>query len=213
MRTLLTRTFLSLTVPLLILSACRQSREVLSQEELIHYINDQDHGLLQQQEVGGFTARLQYQPAALLVAQELQTSDKKDSVTIAALEQKYKDNYYFILKLSKGGKEAIRQLGSFERYSSMVSVLSFELPRLVNLTTPHRDTVALTDYLFEQSYGLSDGNSILLAFAKDKVKQIPTIEINVAECGLGMGALKFRFRIQDLENTPRLAYGRLQEQQ
>ena len=209
MRTLLTRAFLFLTVPLLLLSACRQSREVMSKEELIQYINDQDHGLVQQQEVGGFTARMQFQPSALLGAQELQASDKKDSVTIAALERKYGANYYFILKLSKGGKEAIRQLGSFERYSAMVSVLSFELPRLVNLTTPHRDTVALTDYLFEQSYGLSDGNSILLAFSKEKLKQTSTIEINVAECGLGMGALKFRFHIQDLENTPRLAYGKL----
>jgi hypothetical protein len=208
MRAPLTRTLLALTVPLLLLTSCRQAREVMSRAELTQYINDSDHGLVQQQQVGGLTARLQYQPSALLVAQELETSDQKDSANIAALERKYGSSYYFVLKLSKDGKEAIRQLGSFERYSSMVSVLSFELPRLVNLTTPQRDTVALTDYLFEQSYGMSDGNSILLAFAKEKLKNKSEIEINVAECGLGVGALKFRFHTQDLENTPRLAYGR-----
>jgi hypothetical protein len=207
MRAPLKRSLLILTVPLL-LTSCRQSREVMSREELTHYISDLDHGLVQQQEVGGLTARLQFQPSALLVAQELETSDQKDSANIAALERKYGSSYYFVLKLSKDGKEAIRQLGSFERYSSMVSVLSFELPRLVNLTTPQRDTVALADYLFEQSYGMSDGNSILLAFSKEKLKNTPEIEINVAECGLGTGALKFRFHTQDLENTPRLAYGR-----
>jgi len=45
-----------------------------------------------------------------------------------------------------GGKEVIRQMGGFDKYSDMVQVFSFKMGEFVNLTTPQKDTVALTDY-------------------------------------------------------------------
>ncbi len=74
----------------------------------------------------------------------------------------------------------------------------------VNLTTSKLDTVYLVDYLFDQTYGMSDANSILLSFSKSRVS--PGIfKVNIAELGLGIGAMKFEFDTKDLESTPQLA--------
>jgi hypothetical protein len=52
----------------------------------------------------------------------------------------------------------------------MVQVLSFQMHRFVNLTTEAKDTLPLRDYLFDQTYGLTDGNSVLLCFEKQNWK-------------------------------------------
>src|SRR5688572_408248 len=101
--------------------ACSQTKSVLSKEELKSYVKDKNNDLVQEREVGKLKARLQYQPSSLMVAQELEGSAAKDKKLIDSLQQKYKDSYYFLLSFSVGGKEAIRELGSFEKYSDMIS--------------------------------------------------------------------------------------------
>jgi hypothetical protein len=78
--------------------------------------------------------------------------------------------------------------------------------QFVNLTTPQKDTVELSDYLFEQNYGIDDGNTILLSFEKNKIAKTKDIEINIGECGLGTGNLKFRFEKNALDKVPKLNY-------
>jgi hypothetical protein len=182
----------------------------MSKEELKAFVREKESGLVQEREVGELKARLQYQPSSLMVAQELgEGSEAKDKKLLDSLQKKYKDSYYFLLSFSVKGKEAIRQLGSFERYSDMVSVLSFEMPRFVNLTTEKRDTVELQDYYFDQTYGMSSSSTVLLAFDKEKLRQSSSLQVNLAECGFGVGALKFSFNKQDLDHTPALDYSTL----
>lgn len=181
----------------------------ISKTELIKYINATKHGLVQEQEVNGTKVRLSYQPSSILVAGELQEGQKADTTVMQELENKYKDRYYFLLKFSRNGKEAIRQLGGFSRYSDMVQVLSFQMSRFVNLTTAQKDTVELSDYLFDQTYGMSDGNTLLLSFEKKKIEHSSAIEINIGECGFGTGALKFSFERADIDKVPGLDYSQL----
>jgi len=197
---------LAISAVLVFLIGCGGKKENMTGDELRRYLNDKDNGLVKDELVNGIKVRLQYQPSSLLVQQELAQIQAKSNQVVDSLERKYSSAYYFIMKLSKDGKEAIRQLGSFNRYSDMVSVLSFEMARFVNLTTPERDTIPLSDYLFEQTYGISDGNSLLLSFKKVKLRDSKVIDINLAECGLGTGNLKFSFDKDDLEQVPKLNY-------
>jgi hypothetical protein len=193
-----------------LLFSCSRRKAVMSKEELKAFVRNGESGLVQEREVGELKARLQYQPSSLMVAQELgEGSEAKDKKLLDSLQKKYKGSYYFLLSFSVKGKEAIRQLGSFEKYSDMVSVLSFEMPRFVNLTTERRDTVELKDYYFDQTYGMSSSSTVLLAFDKQKIKESSSLQVNLAECGFGVGALKFSFNKQDLDQIPALDYSTL----
>lgn len=195
---------------ILFLGSCSINKdEALSKAELIRYINDKKSGLVHQQEVNDITVTLTYQPSSFFVAQEMQTIPVADSLQKLALEKKYNNYYYFRLKFSKNGREAVRQLGGFNNYSKMVQVLSFQMNRYVNLiTSPQRDTVELSDYLFDQTYGMSDGSNLLLCFDKGKVKESDFFDINIDECGFGTGLLKFRIRKSDIAKVPRLDYNK-----
>jgi hypothetical protein len=177
--------------------------------ELIKFVNNPKHNLVKEQEVSGVKVTISFKPGALMVAQELTSLSKKDTQTINSLDKKYSNSYYFLLKYAKDNKELIRQLGSFDRYSSMLQVLSFKMQGYINLTTPAKDTIPLGDYLFEQNYGMGEGNTILLVFDKERLTTTDIIEINVAECGFGIGNLKFRFKKGNLDNVPKLDYTKI----
>jgi hypothetical protein len=197
---------------IVLLQACNGNSKdpgKLSEHELLQFINKKKNGMTQTRDVNGIVVKLTYQPGSMLVAQELAGEQWKDSVLLRKIEEKYDENYYFILKFSKNGKEAIRQLGDFSRYSDMVQVFSFGMNRFVNLTTAEKDTIALSDFYFDQNYGMGDGNNILLSFEKEKIKNSREIEINIAECGLRTGSLKFKFRKELFDKVPKLDYSRL----
>jgi hypothetical protein len=189
-----------------VICSCNSKNKLLTKDELTRYINNKKNGLMEEQEINGIKVRLSYRPSSMMVTQETEGVQKVDSIAIISLENKYKDNYYFLLNISKDNKEVIRQLGNFDRYSDMVQVFAFQMNQFVNLTTPQKDTIPLADYLFDQTYGMSNGNTILLAFNKNKIADKKNIEINIGECGLGIGDLKFRFEKENLDKIPKLDY-------
>lgn len=203
------RYFLSAAFVVLMAVACGSRQKLVSKREFIKYINDPNHGLVQKMKINEVDVQLNYQPSSLLVAQEWSAGATRDTASLHALEKKYSTNYYFLLKFSKNNKELIRQLGSFSQYSDMVQVLSFQMHQFVNLTTPARDTVEMSDYAFEQTYGMSNANTLLLAFPKEKIDRSDKIDVNLAECGFGIGSLKFNFDKKNLDQVPRLDYNRL----
>jgi hypothetical protein len=192
----------------LLLFGCHSRHRLLGKRDLLKYVNDPGHGLVRKTTVEGVDVGLSFEPSSLLVAQELIAAGKRDTSLLSALEKKYSTNYYFLLKFSRNNRELIRQLGSFSRYSDMVQVLSFQMQQFINLTTD-RDTVAMSDYAFEQTYGMSDANTLLLAFPKDKTGNSDRLDVNLAECGFGIGSLRFNFNKGDLEKTPGLDYTKL----
>jgi len=191
---------------LVLLSSCSDSKKPLSKSELINYVQSASHGLSKTLYNGDVSIRLNFQPSSLLVAQELEMEDIQDTAAIARLEKKYGDQYYFLLQLSHKGKEAIREVGSFSKYSEMVQLLSFGLHNFVILTTLQKDTIPLSDYHFDNMYGNSNANSILLVFNKEKLRNKDYLEINISEFGLGAGSMKFQFDRNRIERVPPLDY-------
>lgn len=193
-----------LSATALTLLCCSRSPATLSREDLFTYIGNKQNGLLKEQEVNGLTVRISYQPSSLLVLQEMEGYDNKreDSIFVKALEEKYNKSYYFRLKFSKNSREAIRHLGGFDGYSEMLQVLSFRMGSFIYITTPQKDTLLLSDYFFDQSYGKSDGNTLLLTFDRSRLKDSEQFDIHLLECGFGTGALRFRFLKKDLLKTP-----------
>lgn len=194
----------------LLLAACHFHPQV-SKKALVSYLHDPAHGVSQQQLVNGIRVMVTAEPGDLLVAQELAGMTDKSPEAIRKLEDKYNKNYYFILKYSVGKQEVIRHLGSYQRYSDMLQVFAFQMRDYVNLITPAKDSIQLADFFYDQEYGMGDGNSIMLAFSKNKLNETKAdhFDIRVAECGLDIGDLQFSFRNKDIADIPRLDYSSL----
>lgn len=200
------RRVIGLLAVVLLLCPCACVNKPLSQKALLHYIAKDDR-LTQVRQFGDITVKAMFYPGQFLVYQELQTGMTNGKVkAVDSLEKKYAGQYYFRLSFSKDHQEAIRALGSFSRYSDMVRVLSFDMGRYANMTTETGDTAYVKDFVFDQDYGASDANTVILAFSKDKLKDSKAIYLNVGELGLGTGAITFKFDQSELEACPRLDY-------
>jgi hypothetical protein len=193
-----------LSIILFIFWSCNKTKKSIKKDELISYISDPRNDLIKEKEINGIKLVLLFEPSSLLALTDYEAADNKDETLLNKLNKKYTDHYYFILKISKNGKEAIRQLGSDQKYSDMVQTFSFGMSDYINLIIPPTDTISLSNYVFEQTFGLTDANRILLCFPKSKAIDGEAIYINVGECGFGIGTTRFEFKRSSIENIPPL---------
>jgi cbb3-type cytochrome oxidase subunit 3 len=179
------------------------NRKKFTKQSLNSYINH-SAALNKEQEINGIKVRLKYIPHQLLVWQELGNAQTMDSSKINEIQKKYSGRYYFRLSYSKNNKEVIRQLGSYDRYSDLLQVMSFEMGKYITLYTDKRDTLPLGDFIFDQEYGMTNANNLLLAFNQEKSKSSNTIDIDVSEFGLGIGNTRFEFNKRDIDEVETL---------
>jgi hypothetical protein len=185
------------------LFSCKPS--TLTRDKLISYI-DKSPELCQTRAVAGIDLKIKFCPYQLIVFHELENKNVYDSSDSAGLETKYKSQYYFRLSFSKDNREILKKMENFQQYSDMLQVFSFEGTRFINATTEMQDTVPLADYIFEQDYGMSNNNSMLLAFKKEDFKKATNVKINIAEFGLNTGIQQFVFSRNELEHVPSIEY-------
>jgi hypothetical protein len=181
----------------------------LSEEDLKKYVLNSENGLTKELTVDDFRISATYRPTDLWVAQELGSST--DSTQIEKLKEKYGSHYYFVLGLSKNGREAIQAATMPQmQFSELLQIISFRMDSYVNMTTAQLDTIPLAAFTYTRSFGLGGSNDILLVFDKKKTEKQDWVQINLAEFGLGLGRQSMRFKCQDLEIAPKIDFKNLQ---
>jgi hypothetical protein len=180
---------------------CCSGSEFNSIQALNDYISDPAHDLSQTVESNGYRISLTYRPTDLLVTQDV-GENVHDSSAVNTLRKKYNNYYYFLLSLSRDGKEALHQVGGMSEYSELVQTLSFRMANYVTLTTASADTVPVGDFILNRTYGLSQSTDLLFVFNKEKTIGKEWVQFNLNEFGLGAGNQRFRFRTKDLEELP-----------
>ncbi len=173
-----------------------------TEKELIAYIQDESNGLKVINDVGDYKVAVIYRPTDLLVKQEVGEKPAKEAIEKA--RKKYQNYYYFILSLSKSGKEALDQSQGFGQYSEMVQRLSFRVPEFVNMTTSASDTIPVADFILNRTYGLSSSTDVLVVFNKEKAIDQKWVQFNLNEFGMGLGNSRMRFKVKDLEGCPKV---------
>lgn len=174
-----------------------------TEKALIAYIQDEENGLKKTTEVGDYKITVTYRPTDLLVKQEVGENPAKEAIDKA--RRKYQNYYYFILSLSKSGKEALDQSQGFGQYSEMVQKLSFRVPEFVNMTTSASDTIPVADFILNRTYGLGSSTDVLIVFNKEKAKGQAWVQINLNEFGMNLGNNRTRFKVLDLGECPQLS--------
>lgn len=194
---------LYLAVVCIVFFSCGQKE--LSPAALQSYIAEEDNGLNKSVAVNGTQVTVTYRPTDLWVHQEIE--DEVISIPeLDSLRKKYSAYYYFILSLSRNNKEALHQVSGMVAYSELVQAMSFRMPQYVTLTTTKQDTIPVGDFMLNRTYGLSATTDMLFVFNSAKAKDSKWVQFNLNEFGLGLGNQRFRFAIQDLEETPQLNF-------
>lgn len=173
-------------------------------EELAAYVQDPQHGLIQEKQVGPVRMQVQYRPTDLLVAQELPGS--RDAEQIKALREKYRQYAYFILSYSQDNKEALYQRADYGQFSETLQNLAFRMNRFTQFTTSHQDTISPVDFAYPRLYGHGNSTQVMLVFDREKIPDDDWIQLTVEDVGLGTGRQHFRFDNKQLHNAPSINF-------
>lgn len=170
------------------------------------YVASPENGLLQESTINGYHIKVTYRPTDLIVDQEMGDAPY-DSALVRALRKKYSAYYYFILSLSRDNKEALHSPNVNGQYGSLVQTLSFQMANYVNLTTPS-DTVAVSDFVLNRSYGLNSFTDLLFVFSRAKAMDDQWVQFNLHEFGLGVGNQRFQFKTGVLDKAPGIDFSK-----
>lgn len=168
--------------------------------ELQAFVKDEDNGLRKAREVNDFRMEVTYRPTDLIVAHALSAKKTSDTSEVRKLRSEYGRHDYFVLSLSRKGKEAIHELGDQGAYSEVLRVLSFRMDDYVRMHTLN-DTLRPIAFQIDRTYGMADATNVLFVFPKTGSE---SITIHVEEFGLELGANDFTFLRKDL-NVPLLS--------
>ncbi|MDB5124735.1 MAG: hypothetical protein JWP94_2864 [Mucilaginibacter sp.] len=180
---------------LLFAVSCR--KKINNKTDLINYINDPGNGLVKIEEVGKIKAELLYKPWELMADRH----DKKAKTVDSDWSDHLKDKYFFVLSLSANNKELLRQM-EFNRYSEMVQVLAFRMIGFIDIIPDNAKPIEPTGCMFQQTYGASDANQILIVFDKAKLAAAKLLNIKIKEFGLNTGDLNFQIATKDINELP-----------
>lgn len=178
------------------------SPTIKSKADLQAYLADQDNGLTGIAQKSDVAVKMTWQPWQL-IANKLDSQKDKSQNEASPFAQ----NLYFILSLSKGNKELLRQL-PFETYSEMVQVLSFRMQNFISAELG-KTSIEPVECVFQQTYGMTEANMLLLVFNKKDVGAAENLTISLKEFGLGLGNLEFPFKLKSINQIEKLDYGKI----
>ena len=178
--------------------------DYLQKEELHEYLGDEANGLSQSIDNGTVNLRLTYCPSDLMIWREVE--DRPDVEAFEQVSGSYNDYLYFTMQLTAGGRDALYGTSVDQAdFNEKLQTLSFRLQQYINLTTSQRDTIPLADAHFTRTFGKSSSNDVLLVFSREKTADADWIAINSQEFGFRTGRRSFRFSLEKINNTPKLA--------
>lgn len=131
-------------------------------EELTRYVAEERNQLTKKIQVSDQLVQVTYRPADLWIYQEA-GGLIMDSVTYKTLHKRYSGRYYFILSLSIGNGEALDPARKgLRQYGELVQTSSFGMDDHVTLITSGQDTIPVSDFMLDRTFGLSNSTDLLI---------------------------------------------------
>jgi hypothetical protein len=184
-----------LLVLISVCTSCQKSFD--TKEELATYIQSEKSGLSSNITRNSIRIALTYMPYKIQFANHEEDDTLKRS--------KADSKRFFVLSLSKEGKEILSQLNR-AMYSNLTRVFSFSMVNNIFISTPAGQKGEADDCFFQPTYGMSNANELLVIFKDDKVPKEGTFNVVVREFGLGLGELVFPFKAKDIQHIEEAKY-------
>jgi len=188
---------------IVLLSSLSCTPEYLNKQALNGYLQEESNGLSLLKDYGNLKLKVTYHPTDLLIEQEL--GNNYDEEKIKSLREKYEPYAYFMVNMESNGRDALYGSSAGQSdFSDKLQTLSFRMGEYVNVTTSAQDTIPVADYAFPRTFGLAKSTNLLFVFNREEMKGKEWISFNLNEFGLKSGDQRFRFKVADLENIPKL---------
>ncbi|PQJ81025.1 hypothetical protein BTO18_14430 [Polaribacter porphyrae] len=175
-----------------------------TKEEMWGYLKNKDNGYLQSKNINGYDFSLIYKPTDLLVEQEL--GEDRSKQKIKELRDKYKNQIYFTLSMSRNNKELLSTTPkNRQEFGAMVNQLAFGMREKVHVFTQQKDTLELLDYNYPRMYGMSQSTTMLFVYPRDEsyLKE-ETLNFTIQDLGTYTGEVKFKIETDKIKKEPNL---------
>ena len=190
---------------MLCLTSC--SSGVLTQEELVAYVQDEKNGVSKKKVLGKTEIGLEYRPSDMIARQDLANKENPTPEETEQAKANFQKGLYFTLHLSKNGEELeMGALSSQEEFAKRIQQLSFGMRERILVRTSTNDSVPLLDYVYPRMYGMTGKTSMLLVFDRAQATQGEWLDVIINGYDLGVGVNKFRFQVKDIEKVPELDF-------
>jgi hypothetical protein len=176
---------LAMLILSLLMGCTRQ--ELTTRQEVLSYLHQQESTLIQKNVINDMSLTLMYFPHQLaknknLIAQDGGSKSKQ---------------LYFLLSMSKDGHELLKQVNP-EKYGELVQTLAFQMPHYIYAKIDGGQEVEAKDCLFQNTYGMSNANELLISFDAAPFKSARQAEFVIKEFGLQCGDLYYSFQMNDI---------------
>jgi len=173
-----------------------------TEEELLAYVRDQEHGLIQEHESGGIHFQVMYRPIDLVVLQDVGTNHNSERIKSAF--NRYGQYAYFIVSMDVQGKSALYGAsGGMDQFSDNLQDLSFRMADRTYLLTDKSDTAHVVDYVFDRTYGMGS-TRLMFVFPRAEMETTGQFTFTLEEFGLHVGNQAFTFNNTDIQHTPKI---------
>lgn len=182
----------------LIMTSCQ--RTVTTEEELVNYINKESNGLQKKKVFDKIQITVTYLPSELFMMREFK--NEFSIIELDSLKNKFNSSAYFLVAFSNDNKELLDMSQGYSNYSNLLNVLSFELNDYVQIFTNLKDTIYAETYMSQRTFGMSNANSILFAFSRNKIFNAAEIQFCLKEFGFNTGNIVFNYETSRLKEIP-----------
>lgn len=202
-----------LTFAFVLLFCACTGREELGMEEYVRWVENIENGLKKEKKIDQFAYRVFYKPAEYIALRENRDAIENfspDAIIKRAndLENYYQFNFDIV---SVDGQTSVLQhnlSGGQQEYGARINYLISHAQQDFKLVHG-QDTLPCINYHFEQTFGLSSLNTIVLGFEKPKDTQKNTeaeedIQLIFSNRLFNTGDIKFLFSKNKLAQIPRL---------
>lgn len=182
----------------LLLSACSRQKEVHSKEELLAYLTNPEHGLVQNKKFGDFDFTISILPADFFadrLADSVQTLD--------SLRNRY---IYLKLGIAQNSTEVLKANASDrQKFTELLQVFIGYMRDVVVLRDEEGNTLQAIDYNYSRSFHLADQTDFLFVFNKEDFLKGEEIDLLIKNIGIGFTDQVFSIKSDNIRSIPLLA--------
>lgn len=201
----------------LIFSSCSFFNSEKELGDYMQWIHNEDNGLVKSKHINGLIFTVKYLPAEYMAYQELKDSNAH-TISKDSLIKQYRNTLFFLLTVNSddemkenAGKD-VMYLGvkNPKEYQERVMLMNFNMKEFISIQLNDSSTYSPVLTNMENTYGLSNGRSILCVFAPYKSIQefnnSNTIDLIWDDEIFQSGRNHFVFDSKDFLSLPRLKF-------
>lgn len=180
------------------LASCSNGVRSLERNELMRYASDTPNGLTVATVKDGFQLKMMYKPKDLILDQNL---TRPSSQSLDSLRAVLKEYDYFILQLSKDGREIEHYVA--DNQNALNQYLNSAIGNDLFLVAGN-DTTYIDQTVYAPSFGSSTHTSVLIIFKSDLNERDHDFTIVFNDSFFRSGHSSFEFDIDNIKRIPYL---------